>query len=260
MKIAVFLDVDKTLTQDFIQKEYAKALGCSPEYEEIESAFQRKQISSAEFGTKIIGLFAAKELTEEKAEQLFGTVRLQAWTEELLALEVDKYLVSSGPSYYIDPLAAKYRIPEKNVCRTVYRFDRRTRIIESCNAVDEQYKADFVRERVGAYDLTIGIGDNAKFDGPFVSHCTIPLLTVTTESTLHIPNFGAAIPLINKLLKLKEPGSRTFRPSDMSIPELVRSINVEGWVVLSTLLAFAFGLGAEWENIKHGLSHVIGAK
>ena len=193
MKIAVFLDVDKTLTLDFIQKEYAKALGCRPEYEKIENEFQRKQISSAEFGKEIIVLFASKHLTEDRAGELFSSVRLQPWTDELLALDIDKYLVSSGPSYYIDPLATKYRIPEKNVCRTVYRFDRRTRIIDSCSSVDEQYKADFVRERVGEYDLTIGIGDNAKFDGPFVSHCTIPLLTVTTESTLHIPNFGAVI-------------------------------------------------------------------
>jgi len=261
MKIAVFLDVDRTLTQDYIQKEYARALECCAEYEEIEKQFQLKQIDSAQFGRQIISLFAGKHLTEDKAEDLFRCVSLQPWTDELLALDIDKYLVSSGPSYYIDPLASKYGIPAKNVCRSTYKFHKHTRLIDSCNAVDEQYKANFVRERVGQYDLTIGIGDNAKFDGPFVSHCTIQILTVSTQSTLQIQNFGAAIPLINRLSKLKAPTQTGgFETDNLSFPQLARSLSIGSWVLLGTLLVAVFGVGAEWSKIEGFLAQVLRAK
>lgn len=261
MRIAIFLDVDKTLTRDYIQKEYANALQCLAQYEVIEKEFQLKQITSAQFGQRIISLFASKNFTEDKAEELLNHVALQPWADELLSLEIDKYLVSSGPNYYIDPLANRSGISLKNVCRSVYKFNRRTRIIESCNAVDEQFKADFVRERVGQYDLTIGIGDNPKLDGPFVSHCTIQLLTVPTDSTLHIQNFGAAIPLINRLLKLKGPAQGAgFEADNLSIPQLARSLSVGSWAVLGTLLAAVFGLGVEWSKIESTLGQLLRSK
>jgi phosphoserine phosphatase len=261
MKIAVFLDVDRTLTQDYIQKDYAQELGCRAEYEKIEKQFQDKQISSSQFGTQIIALFASKQLTEDRAEELFSCVVLQPWTDELFALEVDKYLVSSGPGYYIDELAKRHGIPAKNVCRSVYKFNKKTKLIESCNAVDEQYKADFVRGKVGQYDLTIGIGDNLEFDGPFVSHCTIQLLTVANASTLHIENFGAAIPLINRLLKLKGPGHDAgFEADTLSIPQLASRLSLGSWALLFALIGGAFGLGTEWSNVAAALGHFLKSK
>jgi hypothetical protein len=62
MRIAVFLDVDKTLTEGFIQKEYAKALKCEPKYSDLEQQYQAKSITSETFGKKIIELFAGQTL------------------------------------------------------------------------------------------------------------------------------------------------------------------------------------------------------
>jgi hypothetical protein len=143
----------------------------------------------------------------------------------------------------------------------VYKFNKKTRIIESCNAVDEQYKADFVRARVAQYDITIGIGDNLEFDGPFVSHCTIQLLTVPNASTLHIENFGAAIPLINRLLKLKGPGRDAgFEADTLSVPQLASRLSVGSWALLVGLIGGAFGLGTEWSNVLGALSHLLKPK
>ena len=56
MKVGLFLDVDKTLTKNFIQQEYAKLLGCENDYRYIESEFQNGKISSLEFGERIIDI------------------------------------------------------------------------------------------------------------------------------------------------------------------------------------------------------------
>src|ERR1039457_1141208 len=144
MRVAVFLDVDNTLTTDFIQKQYAQVLGCEAEYCELETKFQKQAIKSKTFGDEIIKLFASKGFNEEKANAHFKDVHLQSWTDELLKMpNIDKYLVSSGPSYYIDALADRYNIPEENRCRSIYRFNHQSGLIESCTAVDAQYKADF---------------------------------------------------------------------------------------------------------------------
>jgi hypothetical protein len=66
MRIAVFLDVDKTLTKDLIQQEYAKVFGCEPEYLALEAEFQSKR-DSTKFGMELIRLFASQGFTEGKA-------------------------------------------------------------------------------------------------------------------------------------------------------------------------------------------------
>ena len=44
MKIAIFLDVDKTITKNYIQEIYASELGMTEAYEKIEYDFQNKLI------------------------------------------------------------------------------------------------------------------------------------------------------------------------------------------------------------------------
>jgi hypothetical protein len=39
MKVGLFLDVDNTLTKNYIQEEYAILLGCHKDYLDIESNF-----------------------------------------------------------------------------------------------------------------------------------------------------------------------------------------------------------------------------
>ena len=243
MRVAAFLDVDNTLTTDFIQKQYARVLGCEPEYCELEAKFQKQEIKSKTFGDELIKLFASRGFTEEKANAHFKDVHLQSWTDELLKMpNIDKYLVSSGPSYYIDALAERYNIPEENRCRSVYRFSHQTGLIDSCTAVDAQYKADFVGSKKKKYAITIGVGDSPELDGPFLSQCTIRLMTVETGNDFYIPNFNSVILLIRRLSEI-EGARNVFDPGSMSIMELVRSISVNNWVWIITALAAVFGIG-----------------
>jgi phosphoserine phosphatase/class 3 adenylate cyclase len=199
-KIGLFLDVDKTLTRNFIQQDYARALGCEQEYAQIESRYQQKEITGTGFGEELISLFRSKNFTQVRAKELFSTVALQPWADELLRLPIEKNLVSSGPSYYLEQLAQIYGIDVHNICKSDYFFNWQSGLIESCNAVEAQYKASFARQRVQQYDISIGIGDHPEFDGPFVSHCTIPLLTVHAEGYLHATSIGTVVILIRNLL------------------------------------------------------------
>jgi class 3 adenylate cyclase len=199
-KIGLFLDVDKTLTRNFIQQDYARALGCEQEYAQIESRFQQKEITATGFGEELISLFRAKKFTQVRAKELFSTVVLQPWADELLRLPIEKHLVSSGPSYYLEQLAEIYGIDVHNICKSDYFFNWQSGLIEACNAVDAQFKASFTRQRVRQYDISIGIGDHPEFDGPFVSHCTIPLLTVHAEGYLHASTINPVVLLIRNLL------------------------------------------------------------
>jgi phosphoserine phosphatase len=259
MRVAIFLDVDKTLTIDWIQQGYAKLLECEVEYRVIEGDFQRKAISSRVFGERIIALFRSKNFKKSFAEEKWGRITLQSYAEQLLTTlpAVDKYLVSSGPDYYIDNLAVHNGIPIENVCRSRYYFGE-DGLIESCDAINEQQKAKFVQERASQYDVSVGIGDNPEFDGPFVSHCTIPLLTVATESVFHVESFAAVMTLLEKLSSAK--GRSASHPAtsrteavvaeDLSFIELAKRLALSSWLVLFGIVAAAFTLGLNFENLR----------
>lgn len=245
MSIGAFLDVDKTLTQDFIQQDYARALGCEDKYLGIEQELQSQKIDESEFGKRIIALFAANGLTKDKARDLFNCVTLHPWTAQLLSMKgVDQYLVSSGPSYFIDVLAARFDIPENRVRRSLYTFDRDTGLISSCDAVSAGQKAQFVAEKAEAYDITIGIGDSPEFDGPFVSHCTIPLLTSKRFGYVYIADLNSAVLLIDKLSKraAAASGSDLSDPKKLTIPQLWDSLRIDTWLFLAGM----FGGAGYW--------------
>jgi phosphoserine phosphatase len=245
MRIAVFLDVDKTLTVDFIQQEYARVLGCETEYLALEADFQSKR-DSVKFGRELIKLFASRGFSEGRAVDNFARIALQEWTDEMLRLPgVDKYLVSSGPSYYIDTLARKYGIPDENRCRSVYSFNPETHLIESCTAVGSENKADFVVKAISnqkvPYAITVGVGDSPLMDGPFVAHCTIRLMTVPTDQAIYIPDFNSVILLIRRLSELASEG--VFDPLQMTVPEMIRRMTLERWAYVGSSVAAVFGAG-----------------
>jgi phosphoserine phosphatase len=236
MRLALFLDVDKTLTLDYIQKEYARALGCEADYCAVEAEFQRGSVDSPTFGKKIIELFAREKFTEERASALYEQIRLQDWTPDLLKLlpPADIYLVSSGPSYFIDALAKNHRIPEGNVCRSEYSFNPKTGIIESCRAVDEQDKAFFVQSKRGEYRITIGVGDSPRYDGPFISNCTIQLMTVSTANFIYIPDLKSVMRLIRRLSEVGEDAASidTSTLTAAELFQLLRRMTVGAWATL----------------------------
>jgi predicted nucleotide-binding protein/phosphoserine phosphatase len=201
MSVGLFLDVDNTLTRGLIQRRFAELLSCEDEYENFEKAFQADVISAEDFGDRLIALFRKAGFTQEFASENFSKVRLQPWTADVLGSSVAVYLVSSGPSYYIAPLAEKYRIPQERVLCSVYRFSAGDGLLESCEAVSAADKARFVRDKVGDHSITIGIGDDEAKDGPFIGQCSIPLLINArpSDAYMQVSNFGVVKGLLNQL-------------------------------------------------------------
>jgi phosphoserine phosphatase len=125
MKIALFLDVDITLTTDYIQDVFAKELGVEKAYLAIEREFQETK-DSEKFGSALSGLFAAHKFTKAMAHALFDKVNLRSYVGPVFALQkqgVDIYLVSSGPNYYIEVSADNMEVPlDRKICSR-YEFE-----------------------------------------------------------------------------------------------------------------------------------------
>lgn len=202
MAIGLFLDVDNTLTHGFIQRYYAVKLGCAPEYDAIEDAFKENAIDSDTFGEQLIALFAAHDFTKAVADEAYADVLIHTWVEGLFTLPVRHYLVSSGPSYFIQRFADDHGMSKDHVLCSMYHFDGPGGRISSCAAVDEQMKAEFVRRRASLYDMAIGVGDSAEKDGPFLSGCTLPILLGSDgadASFARVKNFNALYGLLQRV-------------------------------------------------------------
>jgi phosphoserine phosphatase len=259
MKIALFLDVDKTLTRDFIQHIYAKALGVEAEYQELEDEFQlglnadkakaKNGISSAEFGTGLSKLFAAKRFTRAKAEDLFHNVDLWEHVDDIFKWQ-DKgiaiYLVSSGPNYYIDILARRNGIPPEKTKSSTYYFRESDGVIYKCNSVNAQDKHDFVQREIKKYDLTIGIGDSDQHD-TFVSLCTISMYTTMQKDYIHLTQFSAVSRMLEKLLEQTGPSDTGMLDADtwkkISLKDAFGRLSAGLWVVIVGLIIASFTFG-----------------
>jgi len=248
MKLAIFLDVDKTITQDYIQQVYAKALGVEPEYQELEKAFQTGTKNAREFGLELISLFASKGFSKAKAEEFFPKVVLRPWVEKLFKLQsrgVAIYLVSSGPNYYIENLGYRHNFPKDRILCSDYKFDDRG-IIADCDAVETLQKAQFVSQELDKYDITVGIGDNAELDGPFVSRCTIAMLMVPEDNFIHVANFNSILVLIENLMKgkpLEEIGISFDDLNKATLRTAFKKLSVGLWLTIAAAIFSAFGLG-----------------
>lgn len=252
MKIALFLDVDKTLTKRYIQEDYARLLGCSEEYEIIEGEFQRTQ-SSEKFGDELINLFKSYSFTSAYARKNFEQIQLLPWTDLLLKLPVTKFLVSNGPSYYIDMLAQKYNIPQENVIRSYYRFNNDTDLIEGCNAVSNAGKAEFVSEKAKDFDITIGVGDSPRHDGPFLTNCTFGFIHQTNgypiqtdqenNSFLFATSIERVIRFTETIDSIKNLRSQ-MGIQDIKVKDILMNSKITAMRYVWLLFATIFGAGA----------------
>jgi phosphoserine phosphatase len=245
MKIAIFLDVDKTLTKDYIQSYYAEELDCKPDYEKLEDDLKHGRINVTVFGHRIIALFASKGLTKSRAKEISTCVELRDWAKELLRKKIDIYLVSSGPSYYIDEMIGDYEIPKQRVLRSHYTFAENG-IISGCEAVSPQRKQNFVMDNLSRYDVSIGVGDDANADGPFVGACTIPLLLEPYAGFLHVDNFSSISLLVDKLMKVSESvDSLTVdKLKGMTISQSRKAFSLGVWALFWGILLGSFAIGA----------------
>jgi|RhiMetdeSRZDD1v2_1073273.scaffolds.fasta_scaffold419551_2 phosphoserine phosphatase len=253
MRVALFLDVDNTLTPSPIQGYFARALGVYDQYLKLEDQFQNETMSSNDFGRELVALFASQRFNSGKAAEVFGSVPLQPWADGLFALQkhekVHVYLVSNGPSYYITELALKRDVPPQRVCCSQYFFQAPGNVISSCNAVSDQGKAEFVRIAAANYPISIGIGDSPEHDGPFIAQCTFGFLTVRTDSYPHIPSFEHIINLVSKLVKIPDSAESVRRDKVVDLPalpprDLIKSLTTRSWLTLGTVVAAAFAAGA----------------
>jgi len=260
MKIALFLDVDKTLTRDFIQHIYAKELGVEAEYQKLEDAFQlglnadkekaKNGISSAEFGTGLSKLFAAKQFTRARAEELFYNVDLWEHVDDVFkwqAKGIAVYLVSSGPNYYIDILARRNGIPTDKTKSSTYYFRESDGVIYKCNSVNAQDKHDFVQREIKKYDLTIGIGDSDRHD-TFVSLCTISMYTTAQKDYIQLTQFSAVSRMLEKLLEQSSaPDDAGMLDAEtwkkVSLRDAFDRLSFGLWIIIVGLIAASFSLG-----------------
>jgi HAD superfamily phosphoserine phosphatase-like hydrolase len=199
VSIGLFLDVDCTLTQDYIQSGFAKLLKVHKAYANIERQYQANQINSREFADRLIQLFnSTKKFSEEFAKKNWHNIELAPWADELLRVQAPTatYLVSSGPNYYIQSLAEKYEIPTDNVLCSEYIF--KSGKLTGCMARNDNDKAKFVKEKGGQHLITIGVGDSPGRDGPFISNCDVAILTKPSESYLHA-DLGKVRALVSNL-------------------------------------------------------------
>ena len=160
--------------------------------------FQDGGISSPKFGQQIIRLFNEAGFNKKFAEDNFDSIEEQDWSDDLLFLNVQKYLISSGPSYYVKTLAKKYSIPIENVLCSNYSFGSDGKL-NSCKAVNSDQKRNFVNLKARKHFLSIGVGDSPTHDGAFLSECDIGILTIQYPGYLYAESLSSVISIITKL-------------------------------------------------------------
>lgn len=182
-RVAVFCDVDDVLTEVPVNMQLATLLDVEDKLQEIEERFYGDGKVGA-FNRGFIPLFKGAGFTEAKAGEYFESVELRNRADDLIKLEgVDTYLVTSGPSFYLDILANQHGLDPKTRCIcSRYEFDKDGTLSQKgWKAVGKTAKASFVRQRAKDYAVTVGIGNHVLLDGPFLALCSIRILVGELE-------------------------------------------------------------------------------
>jgi phosphoserine phosphatase len=175
MKVGLFLDVDGVLTDKAINLQYAQLLGIQPKLVELEKKFSTREITNDEFNATFIPLFRDAGFTEKFAAENFKHIQIRTNSDDLLHSAPDTFLVTSGPSYFIDTLARQKGVPADRVLCSRYEFDEHGLLSRCTRTVTSAMKGNFVQSRVQDYDVAIGVGDTEQ-DFEFLSHCNVRVL------------------------------------------------------------------------------------
>ncbi len=177
MSLGVFLDIDGVLTPKPINMQYAFLLGVETELAALEQKWAIGEIGNDDFNAEFIPLFRQKGFSKDFAVDNFDRITFNTWAAELVQVNLpEAYFVTSGPSYFVHPLARKLNIPPNNVICSNYDFDENG-LLERCTSPSGPLdKARFVQLRAARYSTTIGIGDTPDQDGQFLGECDIGIL------------------------------------------------------------------------------------
>jgi hypothetical protein len=165
------------------------------------------------------------------------------------------FLVSNGPNYYTEPLADRYNIPLENVICSTYRFNKETQIIDSCDAVSNTGKAEFVADKAKDFDFSIGVGDSARHDGPFLTNCSVGFILQRGEQSIPKDQESSSffyttslerIVRVTELLKGGESDSK-LGLQDITIKDSIantKATSIRGlWFSFASLLGIGFLVG-----------------
>lgn len=182
--VAVFLDIGGTLTYDNVHTAYAEALGYPEEERSLRQRLNSGGLSPEEFDREIANILVARKFSRQINEKVAAQVRVRPHAEKLLNIEgADIYIASMAPSFYVDWLIKKYKARPIHVLSSMFHFDESTGLfsgdVRTQNAEGKSAMAQFMAP---SYSFSAGVGDNAKFDGPFLRHCTLGFIIQEAES------------------------------------------------------------------------------
>src|SRR5262245_24152621 len=105
MRIGLFVDVDGVLTWKPINVAIAEALEVQHELLPLEKQFDKGGITSEYFGNELCRIFRKAGFTRSWVKTNWAHMPLSANYRNLLTSGLETFLVSSGPSYFIEILA-----------------------------------------------------------------------------------------------------------------------------------------------------------
>ena len=178
MKIGIFLDIDGVCTQEAANLQYARLLGVEQQELRLERDFNSGKLCTEQFGDRLVRLFRSNNFTHKWAVRNFANIRFKLDYDALLSLfpANDVYIVSSSPSYFIEPLAKKFRIPIEHVLCSQYEFGTKGLILRCADPVSSNTKKNFVKRFRGQYDVAVGVGDVPELDGAFLHLCDFSIV------------------------------------------------------------------------------------
>jgi hypothetical protein len=112
-QLGLFLDVDLVLTDKAINLQYAQLLGVEPDLISLEGRFRQGQITNDEFNAVFIPLFRGAGFTRQFAEDNFEKIQMKINADDLITKSPHTFIVTSGPSYFID------KLPQREVCQRI---------------------------------------------------------------------------------------------------------------------------------------------
>jgi phosphoserine phosphatase len=178
------------LTERAVNMQYARLLDSNRKTPRKKKASVEKKLAAFEekfarggttdqFNREFVPLFREAEFSKKRAEEFFEEVAFRPGYDDLLERrDIDLYLVTSGPSYFVDLLARQENfVAIRDYMCSRYKFDDEDRL-EVWSPADLATKAAFVMARAKGYEVTVGIGNNVEQDSAFLSHCMIQIMVM----------------------------------------------------------------------------------